>query len=239
MLVKYRVINVYAPAQGGRRLEVIRELPGCLSTSRSLILGGDFNICLDVGRGGSGGRGGVDYSARALGVVGDFGLTDAFRTVHPGDAGYTWRNSRGFASRLDYIFVGGDMWYEGGSGAVGGEGEGPGLPGPAEGVGGGEKPSAYFFQAARARRAHLPLRVSRPDGTVAEGSAMLAVAEAYYAELFSRRACDPVAEAALLDCVSARLEARAQSMEAGVSLEEVRALLSLRDEAVARARWVT
>ncbi|KAJ8358306.1 hypothetical protein AAFF_G00014690 [Aldrovandia affinis] len=41
---------------------------------------------------------------------------------------------------------------------------------------------------------------------------MLAVAEAYYAELFSRRACDPVAEAALLDCVSARLGARAQSM---------------------------
>ncbi|KAJ8361700.1 hypothetical protein AAFF_G00430910 [Aldrovandia affinis] len=52
---------------------------------------------------------------------------------------------------------------------------------------------------------------------------MLAVAEAYYAELFSRRACDPVAEAALLDCVSARLESEeAQSMEAGVSLEEVR-----------------
>ncbi|KAJ8358246.1 hypothetical protein AAFF_G00020010 [Aldrovandia affinis] len=64
-----------------------------------------------------------------------------------------------------------------------------------------------------------------------EGSAMLAVAEAYYAELFSRRACDPVVEAALLDCVSARLESEeAQSMEADVSLEEVReALLSLRD----------
>ncbi|KAJ8351093.1 hypothetical protein AAFF_G00151540 [Aldrovandia affinis] len=39
------------------------------------------------------------------------------------------------------------------------------------------------------------------------GSAMLAVAEAYYAELFSRRAMIR-AEAALLDCVSARLRAR-------------------------------
>ncbi|KAJ8358363.1 hypothetical protein AAFF_G00013200 [Aldrovandia affinis] len=97
MSVKYRIINVYAPAQGGRRLEVIRELPGCLSTSRSLILGGDFNICLDVGRGGArAGEGGVDYSARALErVVGDFRLLDTFRKVHPGDAGYTWRNSRG------------------------------------------------------------------------------------------------------------------------------------------------
>ncbi|KAJ8351007.1 hypothetical protein AAFF_G00165500, partial [Aldrovandia affinis] len=96
----------------------------------------------------------------------------------------------------------------------------------------GEKPSSYFFQAARARRsAPAFVGLKRPDGTVAEGSAMLAVAEAYYAELFSRRACDPGAEAALLDCVSARLESEeAQSMEADVSLEEVReALLSLRD----------
>ncbi|KAJ8358364.1 hypothetical protein AAFF_G00013210 [Aldrovandia affinis] len=94
------------------------------------------------------------------------------------------------------------------------------------------KPSAYFFQAASARRsAPAFVGLKRPDGTVAEGSAMLAVAEAYYAELFSRRACDPGAEAALLDCVSARLESEeAQSMEADVSLEEVReALLSLRD----------
>ncbi|KAJ8358049.1 hypothetical protein AAFF_G00040970 [Aldrovandia affinis] len=284
-------VSAFTREWGGRRLEVIRELPGCLSTSRSLILGGDFNICLDVGRGGArAGEGGVDYSARALeGVVGDFGLTDAFRTVHPRDAGYTWRNSRGFASRLDYIFVGGGIcgmkcvllpsW------ASDHDMLQVSLPtdGPKWGSGfwrlntllleaeafkavftsfyrsaramrpmyasvarakalafqarlreleEGEKPSAYFFQAARARRSAPAFAgLKRPDGTVAEGSAMLAVAEAYYAELFSRRACDPVAEAALLDCVSARLESEeAQSMEADVSLEEVReALLSLRD----------
>ncbi|KAJ8416194.1 hypothetical protein AAFF_G00382160 [Aldrovandia affinis] len=45
--VKFRVVNVYAPAQRGRRAS------------------------------------------------------------HPSDAGFTWRNSRGAASRLDYIFVGG------------------------------------------------------------------------------------------------------------------------------------
>ncbi|KAJ8406917.1 hypothetical protein AAFF_G00291930 [Aldrovandia affinis] len=90
----------------GRRLEVFRDLPGCLSTTRSLILGGDFNVRLD-GRDGAG-EGGTDYSARALAeVVRDFSLVDAYRASHPSDAGFTWRNSRGAASRLDYIFVGG------------------------------------------------------------------------------------------------------------------------------------
>ncbi|KAJ8355075.1 hypothetical protein AAFF_G00101520 [Aldrovandia affinis] len=52
---------------------------------------------------------------------------------------------------------------------------------------------------------------------------MLTVAESYYAELFRRRACDPAAEARLLDCVSARLGSEeAQAMEADVTLEEVR-----------------
>ncbi|KAJ8355136.1 hypothetical protein AAFF_G00091360 [Aldrovandia affinis] len=350
MSVKYRIVNVYAPAQGGRRLEVFRELPGCLSTSRSLILGGDFNVSLDGGRGGAwAGEGGMDYSVMALeGVVGDFSLADAFRTVHPGDVGYTWRNSRGKASRLDYIFVGGgicgmkcvllpswasdhDMlqvslptdgpkwgsgfwrlntllleadafkaaftslyrsvrtmksmyvsvveWWEAAKcrfaifcrrfAATARRRDRAGVTkwtsslsylhgclnrgeyvdwalyeGAKERLRGllearakalafqarlreleeGEKPSAYFFQAARARRsAPAFVGLKRADGTVAEGSAMLAVAEAYYAELFSRRACDPVVEAALLDCVSARLESEeAQSMEADVSLEEVR-----------------
>ncbi|KAJ8362399.1 hypothetical protein AAFF_G00375890 [Aldrovandia affinis] len=45
-------VAVATAAQAGRRLEVIRELPGCLSTSRSLILGGDFNLCLDGGEAG-------------------------------------------------------------------------------------------------------------------------------------------------------------------------------------------
>ncbi|KAJ8397781.1 hypothetical protein AAFF_G00434700 [Aldrovandia affinis] len=62
---------------------------------------------LSHGRDGAG-EGGIDYSARALAeVVRDFSLVDAYRVSHPSDAGITWRNSRGAASRLDYIFVGG------------------------------------------------------------------------------------------------------------------------------------
>ncbi|KAJ8358310.1 hypothetical protein AAFF_G00014730 [Aldrovandia affinis] len=300
--------------------------------------------------GEAGGEETTDHSARALKkMIGDFALVDVFRTVHPGDAGYTWRNSRGAVSRLDYIFVGGgicgmkcvllpswasdhDMlqvslptdgpkwgsgfwrlnsllleadafkaaftsfypsvralrpmytsvveWWEAAksrfatfcrryavtarrqdrAGVARGmaslsylhgrlnrgehvdwalyEGAKERLRGLLEArakvlafqsrlkeLEEGEKPSAYFFQAARARRGASAFEgLKRPDGTVAEGSAMLAVAEAYYAELFSRRACDPVAEAALLDCVSARLESEeAQSMEADVALEEEKA----------------
>ncbi|KAJ8385192.1 hypothetical protein AAFF_G00191640 [Aldrovandia affinis] len=96
----------------------------------------------------------------------------------------------------------------------------------------GERPTAYFFKASWARwDASAIVGLRRADGTLAEGPAMLAVAEAYYAELFSRQACDPAAEAYLLDCVSACLGGEeARSMEADVTLEEVReALLSLRD----------
>ncbi|KAJ8402627.1 hypothetical protein AAFF_G00367100 [Aldrovandia affinis] len=69
-------------------LEVFRDLPGCLSTMRFLILGGDFNVCLDERDGV--GESGIDYSARALAeVVKDFPLVDAFRMLHPSDAGFT------------------------------------------------------------------------------------------------------------------------------------------------------
>ncbi|KAJ8409173.1 hypothetical protein AAFF_G00241940 [Aldrovandia affinis] len=81
----------------GRRLEVFRDPPGCLSTALSVILCGDFNVCLD-GRDGVG-EGSIDYSARALAeVVKNFTLVDAFRALHLSDAGFTWRNSRGAAS---------------------------------------------------------------------------------------------------------------------------------------------
>ena len=101
---RFRVINVYGPTRSGRRLEVFRELTASLNTTRRIILAGDFNVSLD---GGGTGSGGVDYSARALAeVVRDYALVDIFRAVHPGAPGFTWRNSRGAASRLDYVFVG-------------------------------------------------------------------------------------------------------------------------------------
>ncbi|KAJ8377904.1 hypothetical protein AAFF_G00250550 [Aldrovandia affinis] len=232
---------------------------------------------LSHGRDGAG-EGGIDYSARALAeVVRDFSLVDAYRVSHPSDAGITWRNSRGAASRLDYIFVVVEWWEAAKSRfasfcrlhAVGArrrdgaevtkwtgalaylhgrlnrgesvdwaayEGAKERLRGLLEArakalafqarlreLEEGERATAFFFQAARARRGASAIAgLRRRDGTLAEGPAMLAVAESYYAELFSRRACDPAAEARLLDCVSARLGAEeAQAMEADVTLEEV------------------
>ncbi|KAJ8416012.1 hypothetical protein AAFF_G00380340 [Aldrovandia affinis] len=91
---------VWSPSGWGSRLEV------CLSTTRFLILGGEFSVCFD--RRDGVGKGGIDYSARALAlVVKDFSLVDTFRALHPSDAGFMWRNTRGAVSRLDYIFVGG------------------------------------------------------------------------------------------------------------------------------------
>lgn len=105
--LRLRVFNVYGPTRSRQRLEVFRELTASLSTSRSIVLGGDFNVSLD---GVGAATAGVDYSARALaGLVRDYSLKDAFRAAHPGDPGFTWRNSRGAASRLDYIFVGREL----------------------------------------------------------------------------------------------------------------------------------
>ncbi|KAJ8398700.1 hypothetical protein AAFF_G00418970 [Aldrovandia affinis] len=305
---QFRVVNVYSPAQRGRRLKVFQDLPGCLLTTRSLILGGDFNVNLDTGAG----EDGIDHFARALAdLVRDFSLVDAFRATHPTDPGFTWRNSRGAASRLDYIFMGGgqsgvkcvllpswasdhDMlraslpmdgpeWGRGfwrlNTSLLGSDAFVTSFTGVARRVASlaylhgrlnrgepvdwaahegakerlrnrlevrakalvfqaqlreleeGERPTAYFFQAARGRRgASVIAGLRRVLGTLAEGPEMLAVAESYYAELFSRRACDPAVEARLLDCVSARLwSEEAQDMEADVTLEEVRrALFSLR-----------
>ncbi|KAJ8416267.1 hypothetical protein AAFF_G00382890 [Aldrovandia affinis] len=185
-------------------------------------------------------QGGIDYSARALTeVVKDFSLVDAFRALHPSDAGFTWHNSRGAAS--PYIFMGGgisgmscvllpswasdhDMlslpmdrpkWGPGfwrlNTSLLGSDAFVKAFTGAAQGtfqallceLEEGERPTAYFFKASRARRGASAIAgFRRVDDTLAEGPAMLAVAESYYAKLFSRRACDPAAEAYLLDCIS-------------------------------------
>ncbi|KAJ8399594.1 hypothetical protein AAFF_G00410050 [Aldrovandia affinis] len=240
---------------------------------RSLILGRDFNVCLD-GRDGVG-EGGIDYSARALAeVVKDFCLVDAFRALHPSDAGFMWRNSRGPEPSGLHLHGRGNKWYacvllpswaldhdmlrvsrpmdrpKWGSGfwclnmsllgsnafvkaftcfygsvyyglcslrwwnggrrrkAVSPPSAGDTRLWRANGIGQGWPSGRHLWpistDASTAGGQWTGLYM-RADGTLAERPAMLAVAEAYYAELFSRRACDPAAEVYLLDCVSARL----------------------------------
>lgn len=103
--LKMRVVNVYGSVLGGQRMECFRLLPGVLLTVRTVIMGGNFNTSLDRNL-AVGGQGPVDYTSRALkDVVLDFGLVDVWRAFNPGGEGATWRNSRGLAARLDYVFV--------------------------------------------------------------------------------------------------------------------------------------
>ncbi|KAJ8337283.1 hypothetical protein SKAU_G00385030 [Synaphobranchus kaupii] len=87
----------------------------------------------------------------------------------------------------------------------------------------GEKPSAYFFQALRARRNASSISGLRGgDGLVLEIKPMLAVAESFYSELFSARRCDPGAQEVCLKAITARLGVNeAGSLESPLSLEEM------------------
>ena len=94
--VKWRFVNVYAPTLPSGRRELFGGLDAILSTNRRLVFGGDFNVSVEGG----------DFSARALReLIKRFGLVDAFRALNPADPGYTWGNSRGARSRLDFVFV--------------------------------------------------------------------------------------------------------------------------------------
>lgn len=93
---KFRIINVYAPAESVGRRELFGGLDTVLCCSRVLILGGDFNVSFEKG----------DSSLVHLNnVIKKFDLKDGFRAAYPTGEGYTWGNSRGSRSRIDFVFV--------------------------------------------------------------------------------------------------------------------------------------
>ena len=54
-------------------------------------------MCIDKGR---------DASVKVLvSVINGFQLIDSYRAVNGQDAGFTWANTRGSQSRLDYVFL--------------------------------------------------------------------------------------------------------------------------------------
>lgn len=101
---RFRCINVYAPSKRGARLEFFKCLPSLLNTSRVVVMGGDFNVSLDkLERGDQGAR---DFSAMWVKkMCTDFSLYDTYREINKQDGGFTWRNSRGDQSRIDYFFL--------------------------------------------------------------------------------------------------------------------------------------
>lgn len=97
---KIRLINVYAPSNRTERLVVLKEVQNLLCTNREVVMGGDFNSSLDSKEGG------IDFATKYLGrLVNDFSLCDVYRKCNKKEEGYTWSNSQGSKSRIDYIFV--------------------------------------------------------------------------------------------------------------------------------------
>lgn len=95
--LRFRFICVYAPADRGGRREVFRDIEPVCFTNRILVLGGDFNISFESVD---------DFSLGHLErVVDNFNLVDTFKRAKPGVAGATWCNSRGAASRIDFVFA--------------------------------------------------------------------------------------------------------------------------------------
>lgn len=102
--MELRVINVYAPSNRTERLGVFKETQNLLCTNRVVVMGGDFNSSLDKLGKKEGGE--VDSATNYLKkLVSDFSLMDVYRKCNKKEDGYTWGNSQGLKSRIDYIFL--------------------------------------------------------------------------------------------------------------------------------------
>ena len=101
-----RIINVYCPNNGRERRDFIKSLDFILATSKSILLGGDYNFVENTH---------IDKNIHddSLGTAGrkeiinlknDFDLCDPFRSKHPEKRIFTW-SGRGVYSRLDRFYM--------------------------------------------------------------------------------------------------------------------------------------
>lgn len=95
--LRFRIVNVYAPADVAGRRELFGGLDAVFCTNRIILFGGDFNVSVD--------RAGDSSVKHLKTLLSNFSLKDAFRSCSPVDPGFTWRNSRGSRSRIDCVFV--------------------------------------------------------------------------------------------------------------------------------------
>jgi len=92
--VRVRFINVYAPSKREDRRGFFNCLNVLFFTNRKVFLGGDFNVSLDR-----------ESKGELASLIKSFSFRDSFKVAGGASDGFTWRNSRGEASRLDYVFV--------------------------------------------------------------------------------------------------------------------------------------
>jgi len=113
---EYCLINVYAPTSDHEadQVEFLKSIRINIEENlqRKLIIGGDFNICLEK----------IDKSSNVLSrskardeilqIMETYDLLDIWRINHPETKRYTWRRRNPFTqSRLDYWLIGADVSY--------------------------------------------------------------------------------------------------------------------------------
>ncbi|KAJ1212636.1 hypothetical protein NDU88_000291 [Pleurodeles waltl] len=102
-----RLINVYAPPEKNERLEMFRVLRMQLVTSRTILMGGDFNCTVELdGRTGSDSAG-MDVTSRLLvEMTGEASLQDVVGSMGPNARNYSWSRPDGSVhSRIDFLFT--------------------------------------------------------------------------------------------------------------------------------------
>ncbi|KAJ1152252.1 hypothetical protein NDU88_005028 [Pleurodeles waltl] len=103
------LINVYAPSDVGERQDLFQCLRPQLVTSRTIMMGGDFNSILESD-GRSGTRAGerwMDDAAKLLAeMVDEALLTDYIGSMGPDARNFTWNHLDGsLRSRIDFVFT--------------------------------------------------------------------------------------------------------------------------------------
>ena len=104
----FNLLNIYGFNDKHDRYDFLEELQPHMLGRTPLIIGGDFNCVLtrkDRKRTGQDFK--VDKTSLLLQrIVRDFKLVDCFRSMHPGEEGYTWvSDDSSKASRIDYFFT--------------------------------------------------------------------------------------------------------------------------------------
>ncbi|KAJ1166978.1 hypothetical protein NDU88_007371 [Pleurodeles waltl] len=104
-----RLDNVYEPSDVGERRELFQRLRPQLVTSRTIIMGGDFNCILESGGrfGTRAGEGWMDDAAKLLAeMVGEASLTNVIGSMGPDARNFTWSHpDRSVRSRIDFVFT--------------------------------------------------------------------------------------------------------------------------------------
>lgn len=104
----FNILNMYAFTDKNERNDLLEDVQSHLLGKTPFILAGDFNCILSKNdRKGEREDFKMDKTSILLqNIIKDFKLTDCFRTMHPGEKGFTWFSGDGTkASRIDYIFT--------------------------------------------------------------------------------------------------------------------------------------